>query len=294
MIDALTRVWVLPLWTGPVDPKPMIGGLSNFSYFVEDAGRKYVVRFGRDYPFHHVFRARELMAARAAHRAGIGPEIVYTGPGVMVGAYVEASTCTGADVRANVGRIADTLRRFHRDMPEHVSGAGFMFWPFHVIRDYARTLQAADHRLAGEIEGWIALCNEMERAQAPLPWVFGHNNLRPDNILDDGERIWFIDFEYAGFTTALSDLAGIAANADLSDAAIDDLLQTYFDRAPTPDIRRSFDAMLCAVTLRQAMWGLVSELHIDMPEVDFAGYAEANLRRLDAALDRYRANHGKG
>ena len=27
-------------------------------------------------------------------------------------------------------------------MPKHVSGAGFMFWVFHVNRDYARTLEA--------------------------------------------------------------------------------------------------------------------------------------------------------
>ncbi|MDP3899204.1 MAG: choline/ethanolamine kinase family protein [Mesorhizobium sp.] len=292
MIDALTRVWVLPLWTGPVEPKPMTGGLSNLSFFVEDAGRKYVVRFGRDYPFHHVFRARELMVARAAHRAGFGPEIVHTGPGVMVGSYVEAVTCSGAAVRANIGRVADILRRFHETMPRHISGAGFMYWPFHVIRDYARTLKAGEHRLADRLAGFVELGNEMERAQVPLPVVFGHNDLMPENILDDGERLWFIDYEYAGFTTPLSDLANLAGNADFSDAESRELLSAYFGAPPAPEISRSYDAMLCAATLREAMWGMVSELHIDMQDVDFESYTANNLARFDAALDRYRTRHG--
>lgn len=292
MIDALTRVWVLPLWSGPVEPKPMTGHLGNLSFFVEDSGRKYVVRFGRDYPFHHVFRARELMSARAAHRAGFGPEIVHTGPGVMVGSYLEAVTCSADEIRANASRLAETLRRFHETMPTHVSGAGFMFWPFHVVRDYARTLRVGEHRMADKLDRWVAMANAMERVQLPMPVIFGHNDLLPENILDDGERLWFIDYEYAGFTTCVSDLAGIACNADFSDAEMDELLAAYFGGRPSLELRRSFDAMLCVATLREALRGMVAELHIDMPEFDFAGYAEANLARLEVALDRYRLRHG--
>jgi thiamine kinase-like enzyme len=32
-------------------------------------------------------------------------------------------------------------------------------------------------------------------------------------FIDDGERLWLIDFEYAGFNTAMFDLAGAASNA---------------------------------------------------------------------------------
>jgi thiamine kinase-like enzyme len=74
-----------------------------------------------------------------------------------------------------------------------------MFWVFHVIRDYARTLPRAANREWRSVAGWLELSAQLEAAQAPLPIIFGHNDLLPANFLDDGERLWLIDFEYAGF-----------------------------------------------------------------------------------------------
>ena len=62
----------------------------------------------------------------------------------------------------------------------------------------------------------LALAEELEQAQVALPIVFGHNDLLPANFLDDGNRLWLIDFEYAGFSTAMFDLAGAASNAGMS------------------------------------------------------------------------------
>ena len=55
---------------------PLLGGLTNLSYLVEDAGEKFVVRCGDDIPVHHVFRDRERAASVAAHAAGLSPEVV--------------------------------------------------------------------------------------------------------------------------------------------------------------------------------------------------------------------------
>jgi thiamine kinase-like enzyme len=57
---------------------------------------------------------------------------------------------------------------------------------------------------------YLALAEELEEAQVPLPIIFGHNDLLPANLLDDGDRLWLIDFEYAGFGTAMFDVAGTA------------------------------------------------------------------------------------
>ena len=51
--------------------------------------------------------------------------------------------------------------------------------------------------------------------------------------------------------------------------------------------------MQCASLLREAMWSLVSELHLDAPGVDYVAYTGENLARLDAALDAYRTHYGK-
>lgn len=287
------RIRALPCWRGAIEIAVLKGGISNESYLVTDAAGRHVVRFGHDYPFHHVYREREIMTARAAHAAGFAPEVRYAEPGAMVSAFLDARTYGAADVVRERLRIADLLRRFHTEMPKYVSGAGFIFWVFHVIRDYARTLEAGGSRMRAELPRYLALAEELEAAQAPLPIVFGHNDLLPANILDDGNRLWLIDFEYAGFNTAMFDLAGTASNAGMSPEEADTFLAAYFGGAPEPGIGRSFAAMQCASLLREAMWSMVSEIHLSAPGADYETYTQENLERLDRALDHYRTQYGK-
>ena len=287
------RIRALPCWNGAIEIAILKGGISNESYVVTDRAGRHVVRFGHDYPFHHVYRDREIMTARAAHEAGFAPEVRYAEPGLMVSAFIGAKTFAGEDVARERHRVAELLRRFHERMPKHVSGAGFLFWVFHVIRDYARTLEVGGSRMRDELPGYLALAEELEAAQAPLPIVFGHNDLLPANILDDGDRLWLIDFEYAGFNTAMFDLAGAASNAGMSAAEADDFLAAYFGHAPEPEIRRSHAAMQCASLLREAMWSMVSELHLSAPGADYETYTQENLDRLARALDHYRTEYGK-
>ncbi len=286
------RVRVLPCWKGSIEIEPLSGGLSNANFLVRDAGGKHVVRLGKDFPFHHVARDRELMNARAAQTGGFAPAVEYAAVGAIVFQHIDGKTFAAEDIRANVQRIAALISAFHREMPHHVSGAGFMFWVFHVIRDYARSLRAGGSRLTAELPGYLALADELEAAQAPLPIVFGHNDLLPANIIDDGDRLWLIDFEYAGFNTAMFDLAGLSSNSGMSDAQAEQLLAAYFGVEPDAAIRRAHAAMQCASLLREAMWSMISELHLNAPGVDYVAYTNENLERLDAALERYRTRYG--
>ena len=286
------RLLSLP-FTGPVTAEPLLGGLSNESWKVTDAHGVHVVRFGQDFPFHHVDRQREVMTARAAHAAGFGPAVEHAAPGVTVVQFLPARTWTAEDLRADPERVARLLRRFHTEMPAHVEGPAFLFWPFHTIRDYARTLRAGDSPFAARLPALLTLAAELEQAQIPLPVIFGHHDLLPANFLDDGTRLWLIDYEYAGFGTALFDLAGAASNAGMTPDETDRLLATYFGAPPAPDLRRAFDAMQCASLLREAMWAMTSALHLSAPGADYDAYARENLARLDAALSHYRSQHGQ-
>jgi thiamine kinase-like enzyme len=292
-LSGIEAIAALPCWDGPITAEPLQGGLSNESWKVTDAAGAHVVRFGTDYPFHHVLRDRELMTSRAAHAAGFTPAVTYAAPGVTVSAFIAARTWGSDDVRAAPERVAALVRDFHTTMPEQVSGPGFMFWAFHVIRDYARTITAGGSSFAGGLPGWLTLARELERAQVPMPVIFGHNDLLPANLLDDGSRLWLIDFEYAGFSTAMFDLAGVASNAGMDDTESARLLAAYFGHEPDAATFRAFDAMQCASLLREAMWAMVSEIHLAAPGADYAAYARENLARLDDALARYRAKHGK-
>lgn len=287
------QIFELGIWNGDITVEPLPGGLSNESFKVNDGSGTHVVRFGRDFPFHHVLRDREVMTARAAHEAGFAPAVEFSAPGVMVSEFVEGQTWQEADMRASPERIADLLREFHQIMPRHVSGPGFMFWVFHVVRDYARTLEAGDSPYMSDMPQFLALGDELEAAQIPMPIIFGHNDLLPANIIDDGNRLWLIDFEYAGFSTAMFDLAGAASNSGMSDDEAMRLLRTYFGQSPNPAMLKSFDAMQCASLLREAMWAMVSQLHLEAPGADYAAYARENLARLETALQRFRSRNGK-
>lgn len=284
-------ILTLPCWQGTPTGSPISGGLSNEIWKVEDAAGAHVVRLGRDYPFHHVDRGREAMTARAAHAAGFGPAVEHTAPGVMVTQFLGARTWGEADLRADPARVARLLASFHTRMPAEISGPAFLFWPFHVIRDYARTLAGTCH--ASPLPDYLDLAARMEAVQVPLPVIFGHHDLLPANFLDDGNRLWLIDYEYAGFGTALFDLAGVATNSDMDDAMADELVAAYFGRTPEPALARAFDAMQVASLLRESMWALVSDLHLAATGVDYGAHATENLRRLDAARDRYSHKWGE-
>ncbi len=286
------RIARLPCWKGAIAAEPVAGGLSNEIWKVTDAKGAHVVRFGADYPFHHVSRAREQMTARAAHAAGFAPKVEWTGEGVMVTQFVPSRAWTAETVRAQAPRLARLLRDFHEGMALEVTGAPTLFWPFHVVRDYARTLREGGSRHVPDLPRLLALNRALERAQPPQPLVFGHNDLLPANILDDGRRLWLIDFEYAGFSTPLFDLAGAASNAGMERDESEAFLAAYTGAAPDAVLLRAFDAMACASLLREATWAMVSALHLRAPGVDYDAYAAENLARLDAALAAYEGRHG--
>ena len=86
------RIARLPCWQKGVSLAPLQGGLTNLSYVATDGTEKFVVRCGEDIAVHHVFRDRERAASRAAHAAGLSPEVVYGEPGITVLRFVEGRT----------------------------------------------------------------------------------------------------------------------------------------------------------------------------------------------------------
>jgi thiamine kinase-like enzyme len=280
------RIRALPCWSGAIDISPLSGGLSNANYRVDDSSGSHVVRFGVDFPFHHVSREREVMVAHAAHEAGFAPQVEYTDTGVMVTAFLQAQTFSAMDVKVNPVRIGKLMRAFHELMPSYVSGPGFMFWPFHVIRDYVRTL-------GGDYAQALREARAFEAAQVPLPIVFGHHDLLPANFLDDGEKLWLIDFEYAGFGTAMFDLAGVSSNGLMHPDEKALLLEAYFGAMPGVDVMKAFAAMECASLLRETLWAMTSGLFLAAPGVDYNAYTVENRARYDAALEAYQMQYGK-
>ena len=286
MTTPTERAARLACWKGDVAPEPLGGGITNVNFTVEDAGERYVVRIGEDIPVHGVYRVNELAAARAAHTAGISPEIVHAEPGALVMRWVDGRTLDSADVRdpARLGRVLDTVLRCHRDVPPHYRGATPIFWVFQVVRDYARTLREDGSRMAGRLDDLLGRAAHLESAVGPVEIVFGHNDLLAANFIDDGDRIWLIDWEYAGFNSPLFDLGGLASNNELDAAQERWMMERYFAASPGETLLASYAAMKCASLLREAMWSMVSELHSGI-DFDYAAYTGENLERFERAWE---------
>lgn len=278
----------LPIWHGPVTLAPLGGGITNINFVVQDGDRRAVVRIGEDIPVHQVMRFNELAASRAAHAAGVSPAVLYHEPGALVIDFVEGKTLTAEDVRAPemLARILPLIARAHREIPRHLRGPALVFWVFHVIRDYAATLAVDKSRHTALLPELLNAAERLEAAVGRVDLVFGHNDLLPANLIDDGTRLWLIDWDYAGFNSPLFDLGGLAANNGLSETQERWMLESYFDHPADAALWRRYTAMKCAAALRETLWSMVSEIHSDL-DFDFAGYTETNISGFRTAMTEF-------
>jgi thiamine kinase-like enzyme len=288
---ALERVKSLSYWKGPVSPERVPGGLTNINFRVRKDGESTFVRVGDDIPVHHIMRFNERTASEAAFEAGVSPEVLHAEPGVLIMRFIEGKTCTAEDLRdpARLARVVPLIKRVHRDVPLYLRGPVLAFWVFHVIRDYAHTLERANSKHASRLPELIDIANELELAVGPVDFVFGHNDLLPGNFIDDGDRLWLIDWDYAGYNSPLFDLANLSSNCQFDRDQEDWLLHAYFGRAVDERLQASYRAMKCASLLREAMWSMTSEIFSTL-DFDYAAYTADYMDRFARAYATYRTS----
>ena len=286
--DARHKAASLTCWSGPVEPEPLSGGITNTNFTVEDGGRRYVVRIGDDIAEHQIVRSNELAASRAAAAAGISPPVVHAEPGAMVLEFVDGATLGEADIRdaKRLQRLLPIIRKCHREIPLHLQGPAMLFWVFHILRNYTQILADGNSPHLPRLAELNRMATALETAIGPIEIVFGHNDLLAANFIDDGTRIWLIDWDYAGFNSPLFDLGGLASNNGFDEAQEITLLEAYFERPADDDLRRRFEAMKCASLLRETMWSMVSEIHSRI-DFDYPAYTAENLDRFTDAHARY-------
>jgi len=288
--EPLDHILRLPCWSGKVDPAPLLGGITNKNYLVADRGQKFVVRLGQDIPIHGVMRFNELAASRAAFQAGISPEVIYAEPGALVLRYIEGRALSPELVRTPelLPHVVDLVKRCHEQVPRYLRGPALAFWVFQVIRGYAAELQACASPHVGLLSRLIERAERLEREVGPVSIVFGHNDLLAANFIDDGKRLWLIDWDYGGFNSPLFDLGGLVSNSELDADRTRFVLERYFGNVD-PGLERRFAAMKCASLLRETMWSMVSEVYSKI-EFDYVAYTRDNLARFERAYDELAGN----
>ena len=275
----------LPLWRGKIEIVPLSGGITNHNFLVSDGGRRVVVRRGGEIPVHQIMRFNEHAASKAAAAAGISPPVIYASPGVLVIDYIESTTLDSPGVRHDRVRCLELVKRAHRDIPGWLRGPVLSFNVFHILRDYHHTLIAGQSRMTQQLGDLAQRAATLESLVGPVDLVFGHNDLLPGNFLDDGTRLWLVDWDYAGFNTPLFDLGGMSSNNGFDDADDRTMLEAYFETPVTDGLFVRYHAMRCASLLREAVWSMVSELHSTL-NFDYVAYTTENMARFERAWTR--------
>jgi len=289
-INVQDQISALSCWQSRVTIEALDGGITNHNYRVsETSGREYVVRLGTDIPVHHINRKNELAIATAAWKVGLSPAIVHAEEGVLVMDYIKSVTLEPEIVREKnrLQSIVELVKKCHLCLPKHLSGSPPMFWVFHVVRDYASSLGSANSRHVAMLERLTDASELLEQAAGPFDIVFGHNDLLAANILDDGQRLWLIDWEYAGYNTPLFDLGGLASNNGLVEEDERWMLEAYFETSVTDELWRRYQAMKTASLLRETMWSMIAEEHSTIA-FDYATYTDDNLARFDDSYAAFR------
>lgn len=264
----------------------LTGGLTNRNYQVTtEGGDRFVARFSSPKStLLAIDRAAEHQNSCIAADAGVGPAVVEFAPddGVLLVKWIDGRTFDDAilDDEVQLARVADACRRLHA-APPFVSD----FDMFAVQRRYLAIVQEFGFRLPDDYLSFVPIVRTIEgvlRASAGPP-VPCHNDLLAANVMDDGERIWLIDYEYSGNNDACFELGNAWSEAALPLDRLEHLVACYFG-APSPV--QTARARLYGLMAKYG-WTLWASIQDAVSDVDFS-FWEWGMEKYARACAEFR------
>ena len=283
--EVRARVGEIPEWLdADIAVRPLPGGITNQNFVATVDGTPYVVRIpGERTELLGIDRVNEKQAARRAADLGVGPGVVGELPGVgtLITRFIPGGHLESDDFVLRLPDVVALLKRFHSSGP--MTGA----FPIHrVVEWHARDAGAHGVIPPSSYERLHQQSRRIEAAfaAAPTTSVPCHNDLLPANVLFDSERVWLLDFEYAGMNDVFFDLANLSVNNSFDDDADQLMLRSYFG-AVTPTRLARLHLMKMMSEFREGMWAVVQQA-ISHLETDFVAYADERLGRCERLAAR--------
>jgi len=282
--DALDRI---PALAGPPDLRTIDkvpGGLTNRNFRVTTATGDYVVRLSTaDSALLAIDRDAEYRNSVAAAATGVAPAVTdyLPGQGVLVIQWITGRTLSAADLRSGsmLERVAEACRRLH-------GGARFHndFDMFEIQRRYLRIVQERGFRLPPRYLEFMPKVDEICSALAvqAMPSVPCHNDLLAENFIDDGQRLWLIDYEYAGNNDPCFELGNIWSEADLTTDQLEELVGHYYRTPSTSLIAR---ARLLGLMSKYG-WTLWASIQDGVSDLDF-DFWSWGMEKYDRAVAEF-------
>ena len=266
------RILSLPCWDSSVELEELPGGITNRNYKVVSAAGNRMARVCEDHRVLGIDRRNEVACQGAAAALGIAPEIVYHEEGILVSEFIEAQTLADSDVReaAALRRLAQVLRHLHGSR-DSLSGEMLYFCPFQTVRTYVGNARELGARLPETIDSVLEDMIWLSEEISPFRPALCHNDVLAANILDDGDRLWLVDWEYGGMGNPLFDLAGVCGNCGLEREEEVLLLSAYFGREDAA-VAREVRILKTVSLLRETLWAVIQTIASDI-DFDYVTYA---------------------
>jgi thiamine kinase-like enzyme len=284
-IDALLDR-VPSLAARPRSVQELPGGLTNRNFKVTTPDGVFVARVSSaGSELLAIDRDCEYRNSVAAAAAGVGAPVVEYRPaeGVLVIGYLEGRTLGNADVAdpGTLRRIAASCLRLHAG-----ERFGNDFDMFDIQRRYAAVARARGFRVPHRYDGLAPQFEAARRALAVRDegTVPCNNDLLAANFIDDGDRVWLIDYEYSGNNDACFELGNIWGECHLSLDGLAELISAYYGRPLRSKIARARLLGLAGM-YGWTLWGAIQAAASPI-DFDFWSWA---MERFDGAAAGFTA-----
>jgi thiamine kinase-like enzyme len=290
--EALAALKRVPLFAGrmPVEfALERLGGLTNRNFKVTVDDERYVLRIPGEKTSDYIDRKVEANNARAAAAAKVNAEVLFfdEGDGLMLCRYLDGCiTMTPALFMSRSGapgRAARALRQMHR------SGRTFKFRfeLFAMIDEYLKVLAKLGAQLPDGYHDVVREAGAVRKALDGRPAALAPCHCDPlsENFLDNGKRMWVVDWEYSGVNDPLWDLGDMSVEAGLDEAKDAEMMEAYCDGPPSPAIQGRMVIYKAMCDLLWTLWGLIQHANQN-PADDFWAYAIRRFERCKALMGR--------
>jgi thiamine kinase-like enzyme len=282
--EALRRVPLLS--TAPDVTTTRLAGLTNVNHLVSVGDDRYVLRIPGEGTSEYIDRIDEEVAARSAAAAGVNAEVVFfdASDGLMTTRFIDGATTMTAERFRDLDTVARAARAF-RQLHTTASPFATDFTLFPMIDEYKALLASKGAALPDGYDD-VQRQAELVRAAleaAPVPLVPCHCDPLCENFLDTGQRMFIIDYEYAGNNDPMWDLGDLSVEGEFSAAQDEALLRAYFDGDVPPDQRGRMIAFKALCDLLWTLWGVIQHVNGN-PADDFWAYAMGRFERCKVLM----------
>ncbi len=264
-----------------------LGGLTNLVFRIEVDGGPYVLRLPGKGTEDYIDREVEAHNAAVAADAGVSAEVIHAdaGAGLMLSRCIEnIVTMTPESFATRDGSAGRAGKAFHQ---LHTCGLEFKsrFDLFSMIDDYLGVLKAKQSALPEGYGDVVAAAQPARQALAAHPATLAPCHCDPlcENFLDDGQRMWIVDWEYSGMNDPLWDLGDLSVEAGMTQAQDMEMMRAYFGAEPTAAQIGRMTVYKAMCDLLWTLWGLIQPAD-GHPAEDFWAYAVGRLKRCKALM----------